>query len=183
MSNYIAKGIITDMVEYTFDDLYYIGPSHRSHTQAKGGKKETKYLTFIRCKIGEFPESEWIRLMKELIDQSDETEIYGQLVVWEKENCAWIHTVSQAEMAALIDHSFRLFENERWVDFVPFNDRFCPERLKTAHLVKVRNHCCSKEGIITAAQIQASVNGTVRCPFCGRWSEYDLMLDLTEKTA
>lgn len=82
---------------------------------------------------------------------------------------------SQIRKAAMQLHIDRIFENPRWVDFVPFNRQYRPEILQTAHLVTVVNECCQKPGVVTQEQIDASDNGTVACPCCGRWSPFRVL--------
>ena len=76
---------------------------------------------------------------------------------------------------ALHLHVNRIFDDPRWVDFVPFNRRYRPEALEHAHLVKIINSCCEQPGEVTQEQIDASDNGTVACPCCGRWSPFRVL--------
>ena len=76
---------------------------------------------------------------------------------------------------AIQPHVDRIFDNPRWLDFVSFNCRFRPEALEDAHLVTVINECCQEPGVVTQEQIDASANGTVACPCCGRWSPFRVL--------
>ena len=70
-------------------------------------------------------------------------------------------SVRAVRKEALHHHVNRIFDNPRWVDFVPFNRRYRPEVLKTAHLVTVVNECCQEPGVVTQEQIDAAYKGTI----------------------
>ena len=76
---------------------------------------------------------------------------------------------------ALQLHISRIFDNPRWVNFIPFNREYRPEVLEHANLVTVINECCGKPGEVTQEQIDGACTGTVACPHCGRWSSFSIV--------
>ena len=76
---------------------------------------------------------------------------------------------------ALQLHISRIFDNPRWVNFIPFNREYRPEVLEHASLVTVINECCGKPGEVTQEQIDGACTGTVACPHCGRWSSFSIV--------
>lgn len=95
--------------------------------------------------------------------------------VWESEHNYTNDSPDTVRKKAIQLHVDRIFDNPRWVDFVSFNCRFRPEALEDAHLVTVINECCQEPGVVTQEQIDASANGTVACPCCGRWSPFRVL--------
>ena len=101
-----------------------------------------------------------------------EQQLLGHLIQWESEHNYTNDSPDTVRKKAIQLHVDRIFDNPRWVDFVSFNCRFRPEALEDAHLVTVINECCQEPGVVTQEQIDASANGTVACPCCGRWSPF-----------
>ena len=110
-------------------------------------------------------------MVRELIQEAGEEELFQQLLEWIRERILWLKTEKERENYALELHASRIFDKEEWVDFVPFNRKYRPDRLTSAGLVPVEADCCGKEFITTLAQIQNGI-GTVCCPYCGRFSNF-----------
>ena len=92
-----------------------------------------------------------------------------------------MHPKEEVRQEALRLHVDRMFDNPRWVHFVPFNRKYRPEALGTAHLVTVANECCHTPGEVTQEQIDHAANGMVACPCCRRWSPFRCV-EQTENT-
>ena len=138
---------------------------------------DKKYSSWIgvRTNIGEIEENVWYLAAERLIRQNGEQEILDALVQWGTEHNYLKAPAEAVRKEALHLHVNRIFDDPRWVDFVPFNRRYRPEVLQTAHLVTVVNECCQKPGVVTQEQIDASDNGTVAYPCCGRWSPFRVL--------
>lgn len=71
-----------------------------------------------------------------------------------------------ARREALILYSMRMFENELWVGYIPFNRKYRPNSIEAKQLVTVIAECCNKPGEITRARFDS---GDTICPACGRF--------------
>ena len=76
--------------------------------------------------IGDIEESEWKGLMLDLIQRSNEMDIYEALKRWSKECCAWLHSKAEVEEYALELHSARIFENPSWAGYEQFCRDYAP---------------------------------------------------------
>lgn len=129
----------------------------------------------VKTRIGEIGESVWYQAAEELIREKGEQELLGYLTQWCSERNFLKESAGEIRKKALQLHVDRIFDHPRWVDFVPFNRRYRPDVLKTAHLVTVISECCQKPGVVTQEQIDAAYEGTIACPCCGKWSHFDIV--------
>ena len=141
-----------------------------------GSGREKKYGSWIGVKtaLGEIEEKVWYQAAEKLIQQKGEQELLGYLTQWCSERNVLKESAGEIRKKALQLHVDRIFDNPRWVDFVPFNRRYRPDVLNTAHLVTVVNECCQKPGVVTQEQIDAACEGAIACPCCGRWSHFEV---------
>ena len=166
----------------TFDNLRFMYGTGRGYMISGTDRyKTTGYRQGVMCKLGDLDQTEWIRLMHELIERTGEQMLYQQLLQWYTEHNYARDTPAALKMEALQAHSHRLFDSERWVFFVDFNRRFRPEALKQAALVLVQCDCCAAPGITTQALLN-QLDGTTCCPVCKRWSSYQRIETLKEDT-
>lgn len=173
------------MSEITFADLRVHFGTGRAYTvSGKGRDRVLGYRSGMQCNLGDIEVHEWNAMVKELIVQSGEQELYEQLYTHMKEHNYTKATKPELEQHVLELHAARIFDDPLWVDFIPFNKRFRPQVLQTVRLVWVKNACCRKAGQVTQAILDSQTNqGKVCCPHCGRWSEYEIMTTLeTEDT-
>lgn len=165
----------------TFPDLRFRYHTGRSYFISSSGRnKNYGYRHGVMCALGDLEQSEWIRLMHELIVQVGEEQLYEQLLQWYTEHNYAHSSRSELEMEALQAHSHRLFDCDRWVDYVAFNKRFRPDALARTKLVLIQCCCCEKSGFTTQAQLDSAHTGTVCCPVCGRWSAYQTIPNTKE---
>ena len=155
----------------TFDDLARQYDHLESRTQMENGRKVTRFISYVHTRQGNVERSQWQSMVRELIREAGEEELFQKLLEWTGERTLWLKTEKERENYALELHALRIFDKEEWVDFVPFNRKYRPARLASVGLVPVVADCCGKEFITTLAQIQNDI-GTVRCPYCGRFSNY-----------
>lgn len=161
-----------DFSTLNFEDLRWKYGTFQSLSTGSGRHKKYSSWIGVRTNIGEIEENVWYLAAERLIRQNGEQEILDALVQWGTEHNYLIAPAEAVRKEALHLHVNRIFDDPRWVDFVPFNRRYRPEALEHAHLVTVVNECCQKPGVVTQEQIDASANGTVACPCCGRWSPF-----------
>jgi len=165
--------------DLTFENLCYRFGTGRSYTISGSGKdRVVGYRSGVMCRLGDIEETEWFGLMKDLISRSEEGPLFSNLLCFISQQNYTKISKSELEHEALILHSMRIFDDEEWVDFIPFNERYRPQRLEKAHVRQVICDCCQKEGLTTQAIIERSQStGTIPCPVCGRHSNYRLVSD------
>lgn len=130
-----SKAILRkDPEELTFSDLRCHYPTGQSFVKYGSGRDRVYgYRHGIMTDLGNIEESEWIALVKQLIQKAGEEEIQEQLQRLAKDRCIWLHTKKGIERHALENHAARLFDNPQWVDYELFNREY-------------RSQCKSKEG-------------------------------------
>ena len=98
--------------------------SRRNHEKKYG------YRHGVATPIGDIEINLWCELMKELIVQNGDSELFRQLFEW-IQNCPPAGSTRQnREQYALRYFSLNLFDNENWVDFVPFNQKYRPSMFR-----------------------------------------------------
>lgn len=163
--------------ELTFSDLRPHYGTGRAYTiSGTGRNRVTGYRTGMKCNAGDIEVSEWVQMMKDLIERSKESELYHQLYAFMKERNYVRASKSELEIEVLKLHAQRIFNDEAWVYFIPFNQLYRPSVLDPQRLKWVRTECCMKSGLVTQAMIENSRRreGTISCPICGRFSPYTL---------
>ena len=95
----------------------------RSYTISGYGRdRKLGYRTGIATDIGDIEISVWIHAIKSLIVQHGEQKIFEQLHQWCKNHNYTNATPKEVEKEALILHSMRMFENEKWVGYSELNE-------------------------------------------------------------
>ena len=67
--------------------------------------------------------------MRELIEQNGETALYEQMLEWYQDLPVAGRTKKERERYVLECFSHRLFDDEGWVDYLHFNQKYRPEVL------------------------------------------------------
>lgn len=175
-----------DFSKLEFEDLRWKYGTFQSVSTGSGRDKKYSSWSGVKTRIGEIEESVWYQAAEKLIREKGEQELLGYLTQWCGERNTCKESAGEIRKEALQLHIDRIFDHPRWVDFVPFNRRYRPEVLKTAHLVTVVNKCCQEPGVVTQEQIDAAYAGTIACPCCGKWSHFDIVdspLGISEQQA
>jgi hypothetical protein len=168
----------------SFEDLRVRFGTGRSYIISGTGKDRVwGYRIGMQCKLGDIEISEWTAMVRGLIEQKGEQELYQQLLTFLKERNYAKAPKSKLEQEALKLHAARIFDDPLWVNFIPFNERFRPEVLRTVKLVSVMSECCKKEGKITEARYLSGGSSCNEnyCPHCGRWTQITLVNKQEEK--
>ena len=176
------EGKSFDINDLTWEDVRKMFGTGRSF-RIEGSRQEKKYGYRIGCmtKIGDIEESDWLNLIRSMIDRDGEQELFTNLLTWVTENDYTQKGKKDLEKEALELFASRIFDSTEWCDFVAFNTRFRPEVVSRVPLVLIKTTCCSKEGQTTQAIIDRW-GELVPCPICGRFSTYVLLnSDSTEK--
>lgn len=175
------------MVDYrsiTFADLrVHYGTGRAFVVSGTGRNRKYGYRTGKMCDLGDLEESEWRQLVKDLIHRRGEQELYRQLHRFMAEQNYTKASASQLEMECLELHAARIFDNRRWIYFIPFNRLYRPHILTNVELIAVVADCCKKPGEITEELLDGFDDHTARgvCPHCYRHTE--LTICTKSKTA
>lgn len=162
------------MNDLTFEDLRVHFGTGRAYTvSGKGRDRVLGYRSGKRCNLGDIEDSDWMKMVKDLIAHKGEQELHQQLLTHLKEHNCFGSTKAELESEALELHAARIFDNPLWVDFLPFNNRFRPEVMRTTKMVSVMPDCCKKVGLMTEARYQSNQKENY-CPHCGRWTKISL---------
>lgn len=164
-----------DFSNLKFEDLHWKYGTFQSISTGSGRHKKYSSWIGVKTNIGEIEATVWYQAAEKLIRQEGEQKILDALVLWGTEHNYLKEPAEAVRKEALHLHINRIFENPRWVDFIPFNRRHRPEALEQAHLVTVINSCCGQPGEVTQEQIDAAHGDTIACPCCGRWSTFTIV--------
>jgi len=130
---------------------------------------------YRQVSLGEIEEGLWYQLAELLIQRAGEQKLLNALIDWESRHNFTKASAQAIRRDALKLHISRIFDNPRWVSFIPFNRKYRPEALKNIQIVTVVNECCGKPGEVTQEQVTASHDNMVTCPHCGRWSRFSII--------
>lgn len=118
----------------------------------------------VQTAIGDVLEKVWCEAVERIALREYESWIVDCLEEDFKRNpCP--DTRRKARREALILYASRMFEDEMWVGYIPFNRKYCPDAIKEKHFVTVIAECCNKPGEVTCARFDS---GDTICPVCGR---------------
>lgn len=175
------------MSKVAFEDLRCHYQTGRSYVVSGEGRNRIYgYRHGIQCNLGDIERSEWMQIVRDVIDREGELKLYQQLLQHLKEHNYAKESSKELKFNALQLHAARIFDNEAWVDFLKFNRRYRPEIASSAKRVWIVSECCAKPGDITMAMLETRkhIDNRVCCPRCGRWTHYELMttLEMEERT-
>ena len=164
-----------DMEHLSFEDIrWQYGTFHPAST---GSGRDKKYSSWrgVQTNLGEIENGVWYQAAEALIQKAGEQKLLEALTDWESRHNYAKDSARTVRHKALQLHISRIFDNPRWVSFIPFNREYRPEVLKNARIVTVVNECCGKPGEVTQEQVTASHDNMVACPRCGRWSRFSII--------
>lgn len=118
------------------DELDYDMIRFQTHTgrafliNDRGFEKKYGYRHGVETPIGDIEENLWCELMKELIEKNGDTELYEYLFEWYQDIPVAGHTKKEREFYVLQCFSHKIFADKRWVDYIPFNQKYRPSILE-----------------------------------------------------
>ncbi len=92
-------------------------------------EKKYGYRHGIQCDLGDVEESEWQRLVEDLIKRCGEQKLFSHLLEWEK-LYGFSRDAKEEKQMSLELHAARIFDNVEWCDYTAFNEKYRPEVLK-----------------------------------------------------
>lgn len=162
-----------DVAALTLADIAHELSTGVSIAQGAGRRKDYSYRSGVITPIGDIEDSLWQSLAEQLIDRCGERWLLKALVDWRKERNHWKLSAAELHREALESHSHRLFDSEKWVDYIPFNRKYRPELLSGRSFPKIRSRCrCGAVGEVTEHWL---TRDTAPCPGCGAFYEYDIV--------
>ena len=112
------------MSEISFEDLRCRFQTGRSFVVSGEGRNRVYgYRNGVQCALGDLERSQWCELARELIDRKGEQELYKQLLQYLKDHNYAKSSNKELEFHALVLHMDRIFDNERWLEFVELYQR------------------------------------------------------------
>lgn len=168
-SNQIDSLSQVNMDELELKDIKCILRTGRA---IKSGSK-TGYRHGVATLVGDIEQKIWIVMIEMIAERRGEKKLLENLLGWERTQNYTKQSEEMVRIQAMILYSGQFMDRPEWVDYIPFNKKFRPEVLEKAHIVRVRMECCPDNiGEVTREQINHAYGGTIRCPFCGRWSQF-----------
>ena len=140
-----------------------------------GRDRKYGYRHGVQCNLGDLEEAEWVGQVKDLIERSGEKQLYDELLEWCKEHNFARESEKDLRFRALELHASRIFDDERWVDYLAFNRRYRPEVIDPSRLRWIRTVCCNKPAQTTIKLIEEIYDNRTSCPICGRWSFFEVL--------
>lgn len=112
------------MSSYSFSELQWHYMTGRSYVVSGTGRNRVMgYRHGVMCDLGDLELSDWKQNVLDLIEQSDEMELYQRLVAHVKAHYPWCRTASAIELKALQLHASRIFENPSWDGYAQFHPK------------------------------------------------------------
>lgn len=163
---------LIDLSSVTLTDLRWLYGTGISTSTGTGKHKVRSYRLGVMTELGDIEEGVWYQAVKQVAERDQEEWAVEALLIWHQEHNYQGDTLAQLRCKALESYSSRIWEQPRWVDYIPFNRRFSPHVLEHAHIVTVVSSCCGKPGEVTQEQIDHAWGGQISCPYCGQWSSF-----------
>lgn len=160
------------VAELCMNDIRWLGGTGRACSSGTGQSKKTSYRRGVSTPLGDIELSVWYQVAEEIVRRDGEQEMLSHLITWGTEHNYAHLSATEIRQEALKLISVNIFEQPRWVDYIPFNRRFRPEVVQKAHIVTIISACCQLPGEVTQEQIDAAYSNMVACPHCGRWAAY-----------
>lgn len=157
--------------EITFSDLrVHFGTGRSILVSGSGRNKVYRYRHGVMTDLGDLEISEWTPLAEQLIERAGEEELFWLLLDWETQHNYSRQSMEELKHQALRLHIDRVFDQEEWFDFIPFNRQYRPEVLEKADLIWTECSGCGTRQQMTRAQythLHRCFDGIQYCPGCG----------------
>ena len=164
-----------DLDTITFADIHWRYGTFQPYSTGSGRDKKYFSRSGVATPIGDIQEDLWYQVAEHIAKREGEEWLVDALTQWNKEhNYMHLHPTELRE-DALQSYASRIFDNPKWVSYIPFNRQFRPEVLESARLVTIVTDCCKISGEVTQEQIDGAQQGEVSCPHCGCWSTFSIL--------
>ena len=160
-----------DLQLLSMGDLHWMNCTGKGLTIGSGRKKKHSFRRGIQTPIGDIEFSVWIQAAEYIVTRDGLQEELEHLL-------PFVTCFGESSYAKQLAHALQLdmclsqcYCNPRWVDFVPYNERYHPELLHSTPMVEVTMGCCKTVCSIPKVQIHEETQ-TAHCPVCGRWASF-----------
>ena len=161
--------------ELTFEKLSKKYGTFRSYSTGTDrlGRKKYRSRVGVQTDCGDIEITLWCELVRKLIDEHNEQELFNHLKVWVMNNCKWLTNKPEVEIEAFELHARRIFDDPCWVGFVPFNEKYRPKVLEKTGFVWAVNATNPKPQRITRAKMKRDNDFSFHVHLCGKWKEIE----------
>ena len=121
-----------DLDTITFSDIHWRYGTFQPYSTGSGRDKKYFSRSGVATPIGDIQEDLWYQVAEHIAKREGEEWLVDALTQWDKEHNYMKESPSELRKDALQSYSHSLYDNPRWVDFIPFNRQFRPEVLETA---------------------------------------------------
>lgn len=167
-----------DSSTLTYADIRCLTGTFRIKSTGSGREKKCSSRNGVQTPSGDIEVHIWSKLAELLIQREQEEDLLSALIEWYTQHNYCHETKSELHRHALRLHVDRIFDNPRWIYYIPFNMRYRPQSLAQASLVTVVTECCGEPGEVTQEQVDAAYHNRISCPHCGRGSYFSVLSDL-----
>lgn len=159
----------------TLADIRWRYGTFRPYSTGSGRDKKHFSRSGVATPIGDIREDVWYQLAEHIAQRDEEQWLVDALVQWNTDYNYGKNNAAERRREALQSYANRIFDNPRWVIYIPFNRKYRPKMLETARLVTVACDCCGVPGEVTQEQIDDAYQCQISCPSCGRWNTFRLL--------
>lgn len=162
-------------VEFTFEKLSKKYGTFRSYSNGTDrlGRKKFRSRVGVQTDYGDIEISLWCDLVRKLIEQHNEKELFNHLKVWVIKSNQWLTNKPEVEIEALELHACRIFDDLCWHGYVKFNEKYRPEVLQGVELVWVVNQVETTPQRITRERMERDNATDFTKNTCGVWIEVE----------
>lgn len=176
-NNLIDSSEQLDIGTITLADIEWRYGTFLPYSTGSGRDKKHFSRSGVATPIGDIQVDLWYQLAAQIAKRDGEVWLVDALTQWNKEHNYLKASPPELRKEALHSYSHHIYDNPRWVDFIPFNRRFRPEVLKAARIVTIITDCCKVPGEVTQEQIDRAYEKQVSCPHCGCWSTFSILTE------
>lgn len=122
-----------DLSTVTCEQLRWMYGTGVDQVTGQGRQKKHTYRNGAMTLLGDIEESIWSAAMEYVAERDGEGWLVDALTEWEKQ-FGYAKTPKDQRCEALVKYSMRLFDREKWVDYIPFNEKYRPSVLSQKHV-------------------------------------------------
>lgn len=160
-----------DLPHLSTANLRWMCCTGRGLTTGSGRDKKHSFRRGIQTPIGDIEFSVWVQAAEYIVDRDglqQELERLRPFTTFfgESKNAKQLAHALHLDMCLS-----EIYRSPDWVSFVPYNELYHPELLRSTPMVKVTMDCCKTVCIVPKAQIHKE-NQTAHCSACGQWASF-----------
>lgn len=164
-----------DLDTITFSEIHWQYGTFLPGSSGSGRNKKHFSRSGVATPIGDIQVDLWYQVAEHIAKREGEEWLVDALTQWNKEHNYMEASPSELRKDALHSYANRIFDNPKWVSYVPFNRQFRPGVLESARLVTIVTDCCKLPGQVPQEQIDGARQGEISCPHCGCWSTFSIL--------